>query len=41
MFAGSRDFAARQPIKIEGGHMRLSDPARLEFRPVGYDQQDL
>src|SRR5262245_25131693 len=31
---------SRQPIEAEGGHMRLSYPAGLEFRPEGYDQQD-
>src|SRR5215475_10271856 len=33
------DFAGRQPIEAEEGHVRLSYPARLEFRPEGYDQQ--
>src|SRR6266487_3448758 len=33
------DLAGRQRIEIEGGHVRLSYPARLEFRPEGYDQQ--
>src|SRR5262249_56345729 len=30
------DFAVRQPIEAEEGHVRLSYPARLEFRPEGY-----
>ena len=29
----------RQPIEREGGHVRLSDPGRLEFRPERHDQQ--
>src|SRR5262245_16672994 len=33
------DFAGSQPIEGEGGHMRLSDPARLKFWPECYDQQ--
>ena len=50
MFAGSElvaddavdhgvDFALRQPIDGEGGHVRPSDPGRLEFRPERHDQQ--
>ena len=33
------DVALRQPIERERGHVRLSDPGRLEFRPEGHDQQ--
>ena len=33
------DFALRQPIDGEGGHMRPSDPGRLELRPERHDQQ--
>ena len=33
------DFALRQPIDGEGGHVRSSDPGRLEFRPERHDQQ--
>ena len=33
------DFTPRQPIDRERGHMRLSDPGRLEFWPERYDQQ--
>ena len=33
------DFALRQPIDGEAGHVRPSDPGRLEFRPERHDQQ--
>ena len=33
------DIALRQPIDGEDGHVRPSDPGRLEFRPEGHDQQ--
>ena len=33
------DFALRQPIDGERGHVRPSDPGRLEFRPERHDQQ--
>ncbi len=33
------DVALCQPIDGEGGHMRPSDPGRLEFRPERHDQQ--
>ena len=50
MFAGSAllpmtrsiiasDFALCQPIKCEGGHMRPSDPGRLELWPKRHDQE--
>jgi hypothetical protein len=31
------DVAGCQPIEGERGHVRLSDPARLEFWAGGYD----
>ena len=33
------DVALRQPIEGESGHVRPSDPGRLEFRPERHDQQ--
>ena len=33
------DFALRQAINRERGHMRPSDPGRLELRPERHDQQ--
>ena len=33
------DFALRQPIDGERGHVRPSDPRRFEFRPERHDQQ--
>jgi hypothetical protein len=33
------DFALRQPIEGQRGHMRPPDPRRLEFRPERHDQQ--
>ena len=33
------DFARRQPIEDDGGHVRLFDPGRLELRSEGHDQQ--
>ena len=33
------DFALRQPIEGEGGHVGPSDPRRLELRPERHDQQ--
>ena len=33
------DFALRQPIDRERGHVRPSDPGRLEFWPERHDQQ--
>jgi hypothetical protein len=35
------DFVGCQPTEGESGHVPLSDPARLEFWPEGYDQQHL
>ena len=33
------DFALRQPIDRERGHVRPSDPGRFELRPERHDQQ--
>jgi calcineurin-like phosphoesterase family protein len=33
------DFSLRQSIEREGGHVRSSDPGRLELRPERHDQQ--
>ena len=33
------DVARRKPVEGEGGHVRLLDPGRLEFRPEGNDHQ--